>query len=103
MFVQKYEFIVTLHTLSDVLPPLAQLSRAFQTKDIDFSMVQTLVAATMATIRTLKDHSGEHFQSLPDVLRILTLQVKKQRVMLRTFTKNKCQHFYNILKTDFLM
>ena len=57
--------------LSDVLPPLAQLSRAFQTKDIDFSMVRSLVAATIATIHTLKDHPGEHFHSLPEVLKNL--------------------------------
>ena len=57
--------------LSDVLPPLAQLSRAFQTKYIDFSMVRPLVAAAIATIQTLKDHPGEHFKSLPDVLKNL--------------------------------
>ena len=68
VFVQKYEFVATLHMLSDVLPPLAQLSRAFQTKDIDFSIVRPLVAATIATIHTLMDHPGEHFKSLPGVL-----------------------------------
>ena len=67
VFVCKFEFIATLYMLSDVLPPLAQLSRAFQTKDLDFTMVRPLVAATMTTIRTLKDHPGEHFKSLPDV------------------------------------
>ena len=71
VFVRKYEFVATLHMLSDVLPPLAQLSRAFQTKDIDFSMVRSLVAATIATIHTLKDHPGEHFHSLPEVLKNL--------------------------------
>ena len=34
-------------------------------------MVRPLVAATMTTIRTLKDHPGEHFKSLPDVFRKL--------------------------------
>ena len=49
------EFIAILYKLSDVLPPLAQLSRAFQTKDIDFIMVQPLVVATKTTIRELID------------------------------------------------
>lgn len=71
VFVQKYEFVATLFMLSDVLPPLAQLSRAFQTENIDFSMVRPLVAATISTIQTLKDHPGEHFKSLPDALRDL--------------------------------
>ena len=57
--------------LSDVLPPLAQLSRAFQTENIDFSVVLPLVAATIAAIQTLKDHTGEHFKSLPDSVRDL--------------------------------
>lgn len=39
VFMRKYEFLATLHMLSDVLLHLAQLSGAFQTKDIDFSMV----------------------------------------------------------------
>lgn len=71
VFVRKYEFFATLFMLSDVLPPLAQLSRAFQTENIDFSMVRPLVAATIATIQTLKDHPGEHFKSLPDAVRDL--------------------------------
>ena len=34
-------------------------------------MVRPLVAATMTTIRTLKDHPGEQFKSLPDVFQKL--------------------------------
>ena len=71
VFVGKYEFVATLFMLSDVLPPLAQLSRAFQTEYIDFSMVGLFVAATTATIQTLKDNPGEHFKSLPDAVRDL--------------------------------
>ena len=67
-FVCKYEFIASLYMLSDVLPRLAQLSKAFQTKDLDFSMVRPLVVATKTTIRELIDCPGQYFKSLPDVL-----------------------------------
>jgi hypothetical protein len=66
-FMRKFEFIATLHMMSDILPPLAQLSRAFQAQNIDFSLVQPLVLATKTTLETLKDHPGEYFGSLSDV------------------------------------
>ena len=53
---------------SDVLPPLAGLSRAFQKKDIDFTVVKPLVVGTKATIDALLLTPGEFFQSLSDKL-----------------------------------
>ena len=53
---------------SDVLPPLAGLSRAFQKKDIDFTVVKPLVVGTKATIEALLLTPGEFFQSLSDKL-----------------------------------
>ena len=57
-FIKKYEFVATLYMFSDVLQPLACLSRAFQKKDIDFTMVKPLVVGTKAAV-------GEFFQSVP--------------------------------------
>ena len=67
-FIKKYKFVASLYMLSDILPPLANLSRAFQRKDIDFSIVSPLVQATKATIETLLLTLGEHFHSLPTAL-----------------------------------
>ena len=67
-FVKQYKFVATLYMLSDVLPPLANLSRAFQKKDIDFTVVKSLVQGTKATIDALSMTPGEHYQSLPSVL-----------------------------------
>ena len=53
---------------SDVLPPLAGLSSAFQKQDIDFTMVKPLVVGTKATIDALLLTPGEFFQSLSDKL-----------------------------------
>ena len=57
--------------LSDILPPLANLSRAFQRKDLEFTVIKPLVQATKATIDSLLLTSGEHFHSLPTALLML--------------------------------
>ena len=49
-FVKSYQFVATLLMLADVLPPLANLSRAFQKKDLDYTLVKPLVSGTKATI-----------------------------------------------------
>ena len=50
---------------SDLLPPLACLSCAFQKKDIDYTMVKPLVVGTKAAVDALLLNAGEFFQSLP--------------------------------------
>ena len=99
-FVCKHEFIATLYTLSDVLPPLAQLSRAFQTKDIDFSIVQPLVVATKTTIRELIDYPGEHFRSLPGVFRKLNAEFDvtvPTRQQMEQYTENVYDKYLSTL------
>ena len=63
-FIRKYNFLAPLLIFSDILPPLAQVSRAFQT---DFSLVKLLIIATKTTF---KDTPGQHFKSLPDVFKV---------------------------------
>ena len=58
-------FVAALYMFSDVLPPLACLSRAFQKKDIDFTMVKLLVVGTKAAVDALLLNAGELFQILP--------------------------------------
>ena len=67
-FVKKYQFVATLLTLSDVLPPLATLSRAFQKKDLVYSLVKPLVTGTKSAIQNLKVNVGQQFSTLEDVL-----------------------------------
>ena len=54
--------------LADVLPPLANLSRAFQRKDLDYTLVKPLVSGTKATLQNLKTTPGQHFATLDHVL-----------------------------------
>jgi hypothetical protein len=67
-FVKRYKFVASLYMMSDILPPLANLSRAFQRKDVDFTVIKPLVQATKATIDSLLVTPGEHFSSLANVL-----------------------------------
>ena len=67
-FIKKYKFVAVLYMLSDGLPPLVNLSRAFQRKEVDFTVVKALVQGTKVTIDALLMTPGKHFQSLPTVL-----------------------------------
>ena len=64
-FVKDPFFVCSLYFLSDILPHLANLSRAFQRKNIDFSLVRPLLVGTKAAIEGLKTNPGTHFQHLP--------------------------------------
>ena len=44
------------------------ISRAFQRKEVDFTVVKALVQGTKATVDALLMTPGEHFKSLPTVL-----------------------------------
>ena len=55
-FVKSYKFVATLLMLSDILPPLANLSRAFQRKDLDYTLVKPLASP------------GQYFASLDQFL-----------------------------------
>ena len=67
-FIRSYKFIASLYMFSDILPPLARRSRAFQRKDVNFTVVKPLVSGTQGAIGALLVFPGEHFQSLPSVL-----------------------------------
>ena len=67
-FIKKYKFVAALYMLSDILLPLANLSRSFQRKEVDFTIVKPLAQGTKATIDALLMTPGQHFQSLLTVL-----------------------------------
>ena len=67
-FVQSYKFVATLLMLSDILPPLANLSRAFHRKDLDYTLVNPLVAGTRGTLQDLMASPGQYFATLNQFL-----------------------------------
>ena len=64
LFVKNSFFVASLYFLADILPPLANLSRAFQRKSIDFSMVKPLVQGTKQCIEALTVNEGAIFSTL---------------------------------------
>ena len=67
-FVKSYKFVATLLMLSDILPPLSNLSRAFQRKDLDSTLFKPLVAGTRAMLQNLMASPGQYFASLDQFL-----------------------------------
>ncbi|WAR31542.1 ZN862-like protein [Mya arenaria] len=65
IFMQQYRFVAALMMMSDVLPVLANLSLALQTKDAVYSTVGTLVMGAITTVRSMKEHPELNFRELP--------------------------------------
>ena len=61
---KKSDFVPILLTLSDVLPPLALLSRSMQRGNLNYGLGQPLVTGTIATLVNLKNVPGEYFSSI---------------------------------------
>ena len=64
LLVKDFFFVASVYFLCDILPPLAQFSRAFQKTSIDFSMVKPLVQGTKDSIANLTKSHGEMFCKL---------------------------------------
>ncbi|WAR26837.1 ZN862-like protein, partial [Mya arenaria] len=65
IFMQQYRFVAALMMMSDMLPVLANLSLALQTKDAVYSTVGTLVMGAITTVRSMKEHPELKFRELP--------------------------------------
>ncbi|XP_038075866.1 uncharacterized protein LOC119743514 isoform X1 [Patiria miniata] len=63
-FMKTYNFAATVSMLSDVLPHLTRLSLLFQKTNVDFTVVDTVVHATIAAVEHLRDHYGQHMTAL---------------------------------------
>ena len=66
--VKSFKFVSCLLLLSDILPQLSRISLLFQKSDIQFSVVQSVVQATIATISDLIDNPGPNMHKLDQVL-----------------------------------
>ena len=66
--IKTYKFVAALYLLSDILPQLSKLSLVFQHRDVDFSMIQPVVSATIATIESFSAKPGPFLSQMEDVL-----------------------------------
>lgn len=57
-FMKSYKFVACAYLLSDILPPLSQLSLIFQKQNIDFSLVQPCLKTTIDSIKQYETTPG---------------------------------------------
>ena len=57
--IKTYDFVATTYLLCDVLPHLTSLSLLFQ-KDVDLSVIQPQVAATISALKSLRTQPSPH-------------------------------------------
>lgn len=60
-FTCTYQFVASLYMMSDILPILSHLSRLFQKKSLDFSLIKPLIKSTVTHLETLKAVPGSFF------------------------------------------
>jgi len=69
-FISDYQFLAVSHMLSDVLRVLGTLSRVFQTRDLDLSVMNFAINSATASIKGMKSTPGPNLQkfisSLPE-------------------------------------
>ncbi|KAM5180722.1 zinc finger protein 862-like [Mantella aurantiaca] len=62
--IKTYNFVSSLMMLSDVLPLLSNLSKAWQRQDVNLTEIEPILLATKLSIMDLKDTPGRYSQSL---------------------------------------
>lgn len=72
--IKCYKFIATIYLLSDVLPHLSTLSLVFQRENVDLCIVEPQVAATIASLKHLRNQAGPYLQQLDEALGKLTTE-----------------------------
>ncbi|XP_070559661.1 zinc finger protein 862-like isoform X2 [Ptychodera flava] len=68
MFLKQFNFVASILMLSDVLPHLTRLSLMFQKKDVDVTILDTIISSTITAIRTLKTQPGTHTMNVESYL-----------------------------------
>ena len=96
----QFEFVGVTHLLMDIIPVVTKLSLSFQKQDIDISIVQPLVQATISQLRWLLTNNGRYMQEFSSCINIDAnlMNIKNHQISL---TKNKQTHLSNI-RTEFI-
>ena len=96
-----YNFVATIYLLSDVLPGLTALSLVFQTEDVDISLIQPHVSATISALKLLRDQNGSCMQKLSGVVRELSTQwqfsIPVTEQLKTSFQTNICEKYIDSL------
>ena len=79
--------------MCDVLPHLTSLSHLFQ-KDVDLSVIQPQVSATISVLKNFRTQPGPHLRQLNDTVATVSsnfnLSVSEEKK--KAFQENVCEH-----------
>ena len=93
---KSYNFMVCVYLLSDVLPKLIELSLLFQREDVDLTVVQPQVNATIGSLKLLLSNPGPCMQNLKATLTQLT------GIFNFTITENQRESFKTNIHDKYL-
>ena len=97
--IKTYNFVATTYLLCDVLPHLTSLSLLFQKEDVDLSVIQPQVTATLSVLKSLQTQPGPHLRQLNDTVATLAsdfnLSVTEEKK--KAFQENVREHYLNKL------
>ena len=97
--IKTYNFVATTYLLCDVLPHLTSLSLLFQKEDVDLSVIQPQVTATLSVLKSLRTQPGPHLRQLNDTVATLAsdfnLSVTEEKK--KAFQENVREHYLDKL------
>lgn len=85
--VSQYKFIALTHMMMDVLPFMARLSKNFQSKVLDFSMIRPLVQSTCESLEHLIECEG----AFVDKLSGFTQEREHKMCYVRPLSESECK------------
>ena len=94
-FIKSYEFIACAYLLADVLPHINRLSLIFQRQNIDLTLIQPCLQATIASINQHKDTPGPYLATVDQVItsELKGFDIRLTDAMKQDFKAN-VQHKY---------
>lgn len=97
--VKSYNFVATTYLLSDILPHLTSLSLLFQKEDVDLSVIQPQVTATISVLKSLRCTPGPCLQRLDEAITKLATEfnLSVTEGMKQAFQKNVREKYLDAL------
>lgn len=77
---KTYEKLYFIHLLCDVCTSLASLTRTFEREDVDLSMIEPRVSATIRTLRKMKEKDAPLTSRAASVAENLGVEIKEDNL-----------------------
>ena len=75
---KTYEKLYFIHLLCDVCTSLASLTKTFEREDVDLSIIEPRVTATLSTLRRMKERDAPHTSRVATVAQSLNIIATEQ-------------------------